>query len=273
MKKILTLFTILSFAACEVIDDPIKENPTGTGTGNGDEVQKKVLLEEFTGTRCNNCPAATQIAQNLSAQYGENVILMAIHASSLANPDAKHPKDFRTPEGTELFNFFDLVGVPVGFVNRVDYPSDIGKSPGEWGTEIADILQEDALAKLEISEENYDAGSRQLQVKIQTEMLDDVLTESLFLNVFLVENDITAPQTKQDKAVEEDYVHQHLLRASFNSTYGEEIFPDGAAAGEVNERIYSLTLDGEWVKENTAVIAILYQESDFEILQAEEIEL
>jgi thiol-disulfide isomerase/thioredoxin len=44
-------------------------------------VTRRVLLEDFTGHTCNNCPAAAVIAEGLQTFYGEDqLILVGVHA-------------------------------------------------------------------------------------------------------------------------------------------------------------------------------------------------
>ena len=44
------------------------------------EVKKHVLIEDFTGQRCVNCPKATNLIHSLQQQFGEdNVIAVGIY--------------------------------------------------------------------------------------------------------------------------------------------------------------------------------------------------
>ena len=48
------------------------------------EVKRHVLLEDFTGQRCINCPKASDEIKALQEQYGEeNVIAVGIHSGPL----------------------------------------------------------------------------------------------------------------------------------------------------------------------------------------------
>lgn len=68
---------------------------------------KTVLIKDFTGARCVNCPAAAEYAHNLQHQLGEDhVIIMSVHAGYLAQPLGQFP-DFLTDEGTEWYNNHD----------------------------------------------------------------------------------------------------------------------------------------------------------------------
>ena len=68
---------------------------------------KTVLIKDFTGARCVNCPAAAEYAHNLQHQLDEDhIFIMSVHAGYLAQPIGSFP-DFLTDEGTEWYNNHD----------------------------------------------------------------------------------------------------------------------------------------------------------------------
>jgi len=230
-----------------------------------------ILLEEFTGVKCNNCPAANVKAKELQSIYGyKRLILLGIHAGNLARTDDKHPKAFNTPEGTELFNFFNLFGVPVGFVNRIDYPNaGIIKSEGAWGATISQEILREPVASISINEENFNSGTSTLTVSgvVGTVGLFNIADVKICL--FLAENGIISPQTMPDKTVDNDYVHNHVFRGSFTGTYGKSI-DLSSGSNTFNE---SIVLPQDAVKENCEIIAFIYNGDTYEILQVASIEI
>ena len=68
--------------------------------GDVEPTGKTVLIKDFTGARCVNCPAAAEHAHNLQHQLDENhIFIMSVHAGFLAQPMGSFP-DFLTDEGT-----------------------------------------------------------------------------------------------------------------------------------------------------------------------------
>lgn len=230
-----------------------------------------VLLEEFTGVKCNNCPAANAKAKELQGIYGKSrLILLGIHAGNLATTDDKHPKAFNTPEGTELFNFFNLFGVPVGFVNRVDFDdADIIKSEGDWGSVIGEEILREPTAAIRISEDSYDANSSTLTVSGTVSTRLNFNANSVKVCLYLAENDIVSPQTMPDKTVDNNYVHNHVFRGSFTGTYGKSVDLTSGSASFTE----SIVLPQDAVKNNCEVIAFVYDDTTYEILQATAIEI
>lgn len=263
------------FLQCDRVDDPLVGDGFSkpSDPGSGDSLQHRVLLEEFTGVKCNNCPDATKEAKRLQALYGDRVILLGIHAGNLATTDADHPKAFRTPEGSQLFNDFSLFGVPVGFVDRMDHSSGQGaliKSPDDWAQEVTRALKRPLKAEISLQEKAYNPGNRNLSIQGAVKIHNDSLKNlDTYLCVYLAENDIISAQTMGDKSVNPNYEHDHVFRGSMNSTYGEAIdFPQDSA-----DFSYTTTLDPEIVKANLQVIAFIYNRADYQILETAQLRL
>ena len=74
--------------------------------------KKRVLLEDYTGHTCPNCPTAGKLARDLKDQYPDQLIVMAVHAGWFARtyPESGVAQlfdyDFRTSAGTEWDAFF-----------------------------------------------------------------------------------------------------------------------------------------------------------------------
>ena len=81
----LAALALAAVASCDYIDEPFR-NPNGGGSteANGDTVlqtERAVLVEDFTGHQCKNCPKASKVLKQLDSLYGSaKVIGLAIHA-------------------------------------------------------------------------------------------------------------------------------------------------------------------------------------------------
>ena len=53
--------------------------------------KRTVLLEEFTGQWCMNCPSAHAIVNSLKEQYGESFISVSIHAGGFGIAEGSLP--------------------------------------------------------------------------------------------------------------------------------------------------------------------------------------
>ena len=77
---------------------------------------KNILIEDFTGHLCKNCPDAARELDAIHDFYGSRIIGLALHVGTTfgrpyptdisVNPDQKFIYDFRTNKGEELDNHF-----------------------------------------------------------------------------------------------------------------------------------------------------------------------
>lgn len=254
-------FLTLGFVACDVIEEPYKKDNTGGNTGGGDEITKNVLLEDFTGVRCNNCPAAGELAINLQNQYGHNLIVLGVHAGFLANPMGTYP-DFMTEEGTEWYTNFGFTSNPIGTVNRKLNAGTYGFDSPSWGEAVASAMQEEAQVEM-TAEIEY--NSRNLNVKISSEFLAE-MPNTYNLTVLIMEDSIVGKQLTPNGNVD-DYVHRHVFRECINATWGEEINNTSIAPGDVIEKSYTTTLNEAYNEDQCYVIAYISDSNTKEVLQ------
>ena len=234
---------------------------------------KKVLLEEFTGVRCVNCPQAQAEIKNLQTEgiFGENLIAVSYHAGFFSEPYSDSQNDFRTPAGTEILNFLETpIGYPSAVVNRKRFEGERSLQLiqfATWGGFIGQVLVEEAQIAIDLSI-TYNSGNRVLEIAVGTLPLDNIL-EPLNLTVLITENDVQDVQLTNDGRVN-DYAQTHTFRTTVTNTFGEAL----AASLNTGERVdknYTFTLPSEWVAENCSVVAFVHQASDgIEVLQVEE---
>ncbi len=100
---IAALLISFSFMACDKVEAPYKEEKEI-------KVNRKVLLEDFTGHKCVNCPNAHDIAHDLQELYGEdNLIVIATHAGFFSTPSSgDFAYDFRTEAGPEWADYYGI---------------------------------------------------------------------------------------------------------------------------------------------------------------------
>jgi thiol-disulfide isomerase/thioredoxin len=88
---------------------------------SGDRV---VVVEEFSGARCPNCPQGTQQLEDLKSLYGDQLIIVTIHAGDFAFKYDESSFDFTTSEGNVLLQMLgNPIGYPSAVINRVKDPS------------------------------------------------------------------------------------------------------------------------------------------------------
>ena len=286
MKKYLAILSsILTIISCDV-----EEGPFITDYNSYINPDKKVLIEDFTGHLCPNCPNAARELDAIHDIYGDQIIGMAVHVSTtFARPYASNQApnfqyDFRTDWGNGLDDFYGIsaVGLPRGMVNRIGYPDNHKLGKDEWASAVALELKKDIDFKIYISsDENSIFVTSEVQNNINSDYsLCVCLTESNIIN-----------WQKDGQENVENYQHNHVLRTvlvdeslSNNSNYivGQQIektinydllaleqyninYSTNAEAGNGNA--------GDWNASNMSVIAYVYNTNTKEIVQAEEAHL
>ena len=224
------------------------------------EVGRAVLIEDFTGQRCVNCPFGTEAINNIIETYGEdNIVAVGIHSGPLGfSGNKKFPLGLKTATGDEYYKYWDSqnkLGQPWAMINRCFSPN---MDYNTWAAYVASIITQ--KAKLSISVNNvYDAASRTLTTEIDNFGIDGVTTGKL--QVWLIEDGITAMQMMPDGNADAEYVHNHVFRAAVNGTWGEDVT---VSEGEHTTKQYTYTLPETYNAENVSVVAFVYNDSGVE---------
>ena len=232
------------------------------------DAQRTVLVEEFSGARCPNCPQGTAELDNLKTIYGDNLIIVTIHAGDFAFQYDDSKYDFTTSAGDQIL---DLLGNPIGYpsavVNRFRPDNQTGYQTflSRWGSLISAELEKPQVATLQISTD-FNEANRQLLVEVVVSALETIQNNTR-ITVLLKEDNIVDPQA--DRAVQTgvvtDYVHKNVLRA-FLTEFGGDPLADQLAAFEGITRSFTFTLpteNGWWnATEITAVAFISADEPD-----------
>ena len=212
-------------------------------------VNRNVLIEDFTGQRCMNCPTASDIIEGLVREYGEETVVpVAIHSGPLGFVTNERFKGLKTVTGDEYFARWESDHQPVGMIDRkglTDYPV--------WGAKVYEELQKPSTVDIAVSAHVTDSG---LDVAADVTSLDGEVNGRLQL--WVVEDSVTAFQMMPDGTRKDDYVHRHVFRAAVNGTWGEDI---SVRKGEtVSRRHEGFILDDEWNKGRMYVVAFVYDE-------------
>lgn len=232
---------------------------------------RKVVIEEFTGVRCVNCPAGSAEIQNLISVYGERLIAVSIHAGFYANPYPESQYDFSTPEGDNLEDFLGIpIGYPTGVIDRKLFSgeSDLQlEGTPSWGGYIAQELDNDVKITLEITNQ-WDSNTRKLTIGVEGGAIE-AIGEEVRLTIMILESDIKDTQLTPGGKVQ-DYNHKHVLRKAVTAYNGDVVASSLNEGDFVNEE-YSFTLPQDWVEDNCTVVAFFHNGgSNKEILQADE---
>lgn len=280
MKNILSIITLLVgtllfFGSCDELEGPVyyEENKTFSS-----DTINKILIEEFTGHKCGNCPRAHERLNQLEENYQDAIIPVAYHVGFFALPSTSGDafnKDLRTTEGDEINAFFNVsegAGLPAGIVNRTAKPGDENNAvvlyEQDWESVVSYYVNKpvDALMNIDVS---YAAENRSVEGTVNIEFLND-LNKEMFLVLYISEDSIVGWQKDYDSdPVDiENYVHRHVFRDAINSTWGKPLV-DEAVAGQIENKSFSYSLAENWEEKHCEIIAYIYDAETLEVIQAE----
>jgi len=271
----LSIFVMTFFSSCEKVSPPYKEAyipPVDTSTGS----VQRVLIEDFTGARCGNCPKAHDKISELKDLYPGKIVAIAIHAGGFAvpflPPYTMYRTDFRTSVGRDLDAFFHP-DYPSGLINREKVGVVWVQPWANWASIIDTLVKR--KPKLDIKVDcYYDTSYRDLHAVIEVNVLSDI-SANLKLCAFLTEDSIITWQTDYRHTPPDvpNYVHKHVLRSSFtpsDSTWGENISTGLVHAGKLINKQYEIDLDHAWNPHHCSAIVYVYDDLTKEILQVTE---
>jgi len=285
MKKtiILTFAVLLAglfIVSCDKIEEgeylknPNNSQPTPADTTGQQPLLRKVLILDFTGHKCGNCPKGHKIIANLESAYHEAVVPVAIHCTPYAIPQAgtAFETDFRTEEGEYLVGYMELEGLPSGLVNTLN-PLSISSAPNEWATMFAQY--NNVLPELSVEVvPTVAGGSLTANVKLTAEV---ACSRKLSLCVYVVEDNIISGQVdyESDPETIENYVHNHVFRTSLSGALGENVKDDNQelAKDATIEKSYTKAFSSDWNIANCKVVAFVYDTETREVLQAEMVDI
>jgi len=278
-----TLFALIVTAtfvisACDVIEAPYLKNPINPADtllkDTSDVVVKtggvlNVLLEDYTGHTCGNCPEAAEVASAIAKKNETGrVVVVAVHAGNFALPKIPdYLYDFRTTAGTELDEVFrnSRVGLPNGLVNRVKYNGNFVLFQNNWDPATTTQLALPPALNLTLSHTYYDSA-KTIVATVESEYLAKGQTD-YSLVVWIVENGIIGSQTdyRRDlKSHVKDYEFEHVLRGSLNGTWGDQLSTTVEAVGSKIKKVvrYILPEEFDWKLANCELVAYVIRKKD-----------
>ena len=293
MKNIITILSfILIIISCDVVEGPYEIDTGGIIPTDTNTYVKKILIEDFTGHTCQNCPSAARELEAIHDLYGNQIIGIAIHVSKTfarPYPPSQAPNyqyDFRTKWGKEWDDLFSIseIGLPGGMINRIGYPTEHRLGKDEWLSRVITELEKEIDFGISIT---TNITGNEGEITVNTEILNNI-NGDYNLVVCLSESNIINWQKDGAEDIE-DYEHNHALRSilcdeklSDSSNYTtadkiEKIISINLSTTEQFNINYSLNTAelgngnaGDWDASNMSVIAYIYDNITQEILQVEE---
>jgi len=270
-----SLFFIIS--ACEEVGPAINfiETTYTTYIETPETPQDKVvLIEDFTGAACPNCPDGHIAVADVIANYPNKIIAIAEY--NFPSDPLYIEQNMVTSESLDLNGYLGPVSAwPAIFIDRKDFGADgdLEELPANVAASAAEQVTLTAPVNLYI-ENTFDNVSRTLTVSVKVKYTSTVILPNN-LSIVLTESNIIAAQIDDNAGGEvEDYVHNHVLRKTLTFFSGDAL-PEENVAGRVYEFEYTYALPANWNADNMYAIAFVhnFEADNKEILQSAEREI
>ena len=265
---------IFAMASCDKLKEPYIIEPAvaqsdtirlvESDTANFDG-KIVVLLEDYTGVKCNNCPEAGALALQLQEQNEGHLVVLGVHPkSALQNPAGGFP-DFRTDDGNEWNNYFNIGAYPNGLVNRTGV---VGAS--EWTSAVNSVIGNDAPVRLIVKTE-FNEGTRELKLSIHAKFLQNVESDDVRITTCMMEDNIVGKQQTPD-GIDANYVHRHVFRGTAdNQTWGR-VLSSAESISEGSNFITNMkfTVSDDYNADEFYIVAFISDNNTKEVLMATE---
>ncbi|MDE6556406.1 MAG: Omp28 family outer membrane lipoprotein [Duncaniella sp.] len=258
LKKFLGLCAILTLAtSCSDIseNDRLIEMDTVKPV-------RSIVIEDFTGQTCVNCPDAHTVLEALVEQYGEDyVIPVSIHAGSFGMAAANSNYDkgniwLMQPEGNQIQDAYGSINSwPIGVVNGRGGFANLDA----WAKATRIELLRESEASVSVIPD-YDPATGTIEIETIIHPYADIQGK---LKVWVIESGIVARQRNTEGWIT-DYRHDNVWRASASALEGDAVSLENGKTFTMKHTIAVRDSEKErWNTENLSVVAILGNSSGY----------
>lgn len=217
------------------------------------EVKKHVLVEDFTGQSCVNCPRAAQEIAKLQEQYGEeNVIAVGIYGGDYGYSPVSQghkPWSLTTETGNSYYTTWGVRAQPACMVDRA------GGAPfyntAYLAAYVGALIQNEPPVMI-TNKVSYDAAKKTADISVTVSAIQDYNGK---LQIWLVEDNIVDMQYMPDGSINNEYVHNHVFRASVNDKDGDIVIINKEG---VTTKSLTYKIDDAWKPENLSIVTFVF---------------
>ncbi|MEW6467948.1 MAG: T9SS type A sorting domain-containing protein [Bacteroidota bacterium] len=230
---------------------------------------RKVLLEEFTGAYCGQCPMGSYYVDSMLDKHPD-LIAVSLHAYSV--PDAMDFAQIDT-----LYNNYSA-GAPLACVDRIYWGSwpYVAITQSGWDARIQTRLAVAAQLNVSINPLSWNATSRGISGTVNVNILSNLPTGDYRIGIYVVEDSVSGTGPGYDQANVYDgspgspfygmgdpivgYIHRHVARALLPTAWGATgILPPAPLSGQSFTYPFAYTLPFAYNENRVSLIAFVYR--------------
>ena len=224
--------------------------------------ERKVVIEDYTGTWCVWCPRVTAAIEWVH-ELTDQISVVAIHEAGTG--EYSDPMHF--PQVENLKDEFGVDGLPAAQINRTT-PWVLPTIPNESHIEVVTSLA-GAVTNLAIGVNSQLTGN-DLIVEVNV-AYEEGSGQNDKLVVYVVENGIIYLQKNAYDSIDQsiyfgmgdpipNFEHNEVLRASLSDVFGDAIPATGAL--EEYTRTYNYTVPNDYNKDNLSLVVMVVDENN-----------
>lgn len=236
----------------------VTSSPVSVRFHDGSETNfvKRVLIEDYTGTWCGNCPRVNHAVELARAQT-DKIVTIGIHRSSSNPSDANYdPYNYDTSELEAIIN---MSGYPKALLNRMTRWQPLEQNNI---TQVINLIQGENPKLGLAMNTSISGGIVNLDVKVKfskdfsnLKLVVYVLENGLIYDQVNYTNFYTGPGTIAN------FQHDHVLRACLTPLLGETIA--NTTVGQTYTKLFSVPLPGNIANSNNVeFVAFIVDENN-----------
>ena len=246
---IVLLLSFFLLTACDSVDE--KDRLVYVAPS---EVSRSILIEDFTGQRCVNCPDATDEIERLKETYGEDAIIaVGIHSGPFGVKSMPNPnyQALATDLGDEYYAHWGIEAQPGVIINRSSGPVYDTK---QYASFVNTLIKQTTPLTISIDMGDVATGS-DISFKVKAGASEPVKGK---LQVWVVEDSISSIQLMPDGSGNMAYMHNHVFRCSVTQDpYGDDV---QVGTNAEFSRDFHVAYDDKWVLNHLSIVAFVYNE-------------
>lgn len=231
--------------------------------------QHNVLVEDFTGVQCPNCPAGHELLVSLDSINSGRILIMGLYVFGFpqANPNAgQRYNGFRSSVATDIGKkiYEGFISEPLIGIDRIQGGDQCTNhtgfgQQGAWSTNIASRLAMPDSLNLSVSS-SYDPASSSATIVTKVTYLFTT-SQLQNLSIAIVEDSLDDlqefPSPKNVVMNRFDCVFRGFVTSPI---YGDPIFDSigTKVAGRVCQKVYNYKLDSSLMAKNCRIIAFVH---------------
>lgn len=213
------------------------------------EVNKNVLIEDFTGQTCRNCPEATEAIHELQETYGKSkVIAVGLYSGKFGQKADGTLLPLTTETGNYYYNQWNVEAQPCLNIDRLGLTSD----NAILKTRVVDALQGKTSVTITPTA-SYDDATKQANISV--DVMSSVTVADAKLQVWILEDSIVSPQVMPTGKTNKQYVHNHVFRTTVTDRDGKALTLE---ANKLIDESFTVAIPDSWVTKNLSVVVFVF---------------